>query len=675
MVKEFAFRSNRRRSTAHTASVFRLLRVPASARTIFSICVVIFLVPLANGVLAQSDATKQKIESLLGLYDVAVTSEQWLGLDADAGALLEAIASDPRQLPSRRMRAFEGMVALRTANANDLLVQAAHAETEPRAVRMAAIRGLSRMLTGARLLAELRPILAKASDAQLRGVAAEVLAQDPAGRAAVLRQARKETPAWRTRFLTGAGAERSMAPSPPRPPISPDAAAPAPKDSPTEPQGVPAPSDAAVGPTETIDLGIINVVSTALSVPVTVTVPQNAISIDFVGVAVSDPTARVVVYHLDSPSGRVYDYASSSSSLMKVQAPAQPGGFSVIVPNTPTVPLGPGAWTIELLATKPTTVSVKVLLKRSPTPSPTLGTINLNLFFVGVPGLSASSAQSDANFQAVINVIRTVYSQVGVTIGSLSYIDVTGSAATMYGDLNESDLGALMRLSNLPGAQANAASIFFVHTITGGVLQGYTILGESAGLPGVPIPGSPQSGLAVAMSDFPAGQVNIGFVCSHELGHWLGLFHTTESGGTTFDPLPDTAQCSAGTYDVNHDGIVTATECSGVDGSNLMFWATDASVSLGLMTPNQGFVMLRHPLVATSAPYPLAISSITYPASNTIHLQCVGVPFAVNRIESSPDLRANSFTTLTSISVDGTGVFQYDDTNAGTQRFYRVAYP
>jgi hypothetical protein len=71
----------------------------------------------------------------------------------------------------------------------------------------------------------------------------------------------------------------------------------------------------------------------------------------------------------------------------------------------------------------------------------------------------------------------------------------------------------------------------------------------------------------------------------------------------------------------------------------------------------------------------LTIVSITHPASNTIHLQCLGVPNAVNRIEFSPDLSPNSFATLTSVSADAAGAFQYDDTNVGATKFYRLAYP
>jgi hypothetical protein len=67
--------------------------------------------------------------------------------------------------------------------------------------------------------------------------------------------------------------------------------------------------------------------------------------------------------------------------------------------------------------------------------------------------------------------------------------------------------------------------------------------------------------------------------------------------------------------------------------------------------------------------------SITHPAINTAHLQCRGVPSVVNRIESSPGLSSGSFTTLTSASADAAGAFQYDDTSAGTKKFYRLACP
>ena len=72
---------------------------------------------------------------------------------------------------------------------------------------------------------------------------------------------------------------------------------------------------------------------------------------------------------------------------------------------------------------------------------------------------------------------------------------------------------------------------------------------------------------------------------------------------------------------------------------------------------------------------PIQISTLTHLSNGHFRLQCQGVPNVANRIEASPDLTPNSFSTLGSISADATGSFQYDDVNPDIQRFYRIAYP
>ena len=96
------------------------------------------------------------------------------------------------------------------------------------------------------------------------------------------------------------------------------------------------------------------------------------------------------------------------------------------------------------------------------------------------------------------------------------------------------------------------------------------------------------------------------------------------------------------------------------------------STTLSVWTRGRGAYVWPLP----SAPITnLKILSITQPAENTIRLQCLGVPNAVNRIEFSPDLSPDSFTTLSSIDLGPTGAFQFDDPNAGTRKFYRLAFP
>ena len=59
----------------------------------------------------------------------------------------------------------------------------------------------------------------------------------------------------------------------------------------------------------------------------------------------------------------------------------------------------------------------------------------------------------------------------------------------------------------------------------------------------------------------------------HELGHQLGLFHTSESNGMAHDNFSDTPECTAA-RDANQDGFVTPNECAGLSDLNMMFWTT-----------------------------------------------------------------------------------------------------
>jgi hypothetical protein len=71
---------------------------------------------------------------------------------------------------------------------------------------------------------------------------------------------------------------------------------------------------------------------------------------------------------------------------------------------------------------------------------------------------------------------------------------------------------------------------------------------------------------------------------------------------------------------------------------------------------------------------PGKIASITHLANGHILLQCFGAANAANTIEWSPDL-LTTFTTLTTVNADSDGAFQYEDTNPGTSKFYRLTFP
>jgi hypothetical protein len=70
----------------------------------------------------------------------------------------------------------------------------------------------------------------------------------------------------------------------------------------------------------------------------------------------------------------------------------------------------------------------------------------------------------------------------------------------------------------------------------------------------------------------------------------------------------------------------------------------------------------------------LKIVSVTHLANNHTMLQCLGVPNSKNKILGSPDL-GSGFTTLSNVTANADGSFQYEDTNPSNlnTQFYQLS--
>lgn len=400
----------------------------------------------------------------------------------------------------------------------------ANSGSEPLIVRISGVRGLAQVLPDSDLIPALQPLL---NDAQwqLRGAVAQTLSNTPAGCAAIKDTAQREAPEWRSRFVSAC------------------------KDQ----------------------------TNSAIQLPTGKTVVDTSISL--LPINIVDPSGTTVFNY--------FNYYAHTN-LAKIDISGGQAGVSVLLPNSPTLPFGSGSWAFTFFACcQPTTVDVNAFIKTAPAPALTTGKLDANVFFVGVPGLNARSASTDTNFQTVLTRVRSIYAQIGVELGHLTYIDITGADAVTFADVQEQDLGALFMLSNHPAARDGAVNIFLVDSIVSPFFGG--ILGESAGIPGIPIRGTPGSGLAVTMADFPSGLDVIAATIAHETGHWLGLFHPTEIGGFDFDPLPDTPECPTLNF-------FNYSQCP--DSTNLMFPIEVPLAGLPALTPNQQFVVLRNPVVS-----------------------------------------------------------------------------
>lgn len=330
---------------------------------------------------------------------------------------------------------------------------------------------------------------------------------------------------------------------------------------------------------------------------ITVTVPSGAQSVALVLDAGSH---LVTAGTVTSPSGdKVFSFFEDVTTN---RTDATDGVYTLLIPNNPEVTLEPGDWKVNFLtdAADGFEGEVDAVFKTSPASA---NSLDLNLYFVGVDGLDAATAQEDASFQSVLSNVEAVYGGAGIRFGQVNYLDVTGADADKYTVLNpDTELKQLFTLSG--DRSGRSLSFFFVSDIEGD--SGFTLLGLSGGVPGPPgIHGTTSSGVAVNMADFTDDPQSIEIIMAHEAGHYLGLYHTTEANGAALAPegrqpihgadhLSDTAHCADGS-DADGNGILSASECSGADGGNLMFWSP-ANTSRAL-TSQQGTVMKTNPLI------------------------------------------------------------------------------
>ena len=267
--------------------------------------------------------------------------------------------------------------------------------------------------------------------------------------------------------------------------------------------------------------------------------------------------------------------------------------LTVQIPNTPDVPLETGTYEFSIYREGDSLGAVWVYVVRTVRPQVLTSFLDVNFWFVGTPDLTALSAQSSSKFNKLRNTFVDVMASYGVTISQVNHFDVVGVAASKYTYVDVSDDGyevdehaELVALSESLPSSNRGINFFFVQGF-----NGYSLLGKAGGIPGPPLlHGTHHSGVVVSMSDYywygpNKAAARVAETMAHELGHQLGLYHTTESDGSYHDPLSDTPQC---TNDWNGDGYVDAWECEDAGGDNLMFWSANLSANL---TDDQRYVI------------------------------------------------------------------------------------
>ncbi len=194
------------------------------------------------------------------------------------------------------------------------------------------------------------------------------------------------------------------------------------------------------------------------------------------------------------------------------------------------------------------------------------------------------------------DVGEQIFSPFGLGIGELEFIDAPPEIVDEFAviDLptsgNDADHRRLCREMSSALEPARALNFVIVDRADDPEDQDAETEGNAAGLPGAPPLEGSLTSCVFMIADGSRPISEIGNVVWHEAAHLLGLFHTTEEAGDSFDVLDDTPECDAGEFDTDGDGIVVFEECP--DGDNVMFYDGDGLV----LTEQQAAVLALHPL-------------------------------------------------------------------------------
>jgi hypothetical protein len=303
---------------------------------------------------------------------------------------------------------------------------------------------------------------------------------------------------------------------------------------------------------------------------------------DGTGAALIEVTAASGQFRLAqfvTPSG---DDLVESGGFVTRDAREAPGLVDWLYPNSPSLVLEPGGHTLRFTALDgaggPLDEDATVRVYMRARPVETTGSVHLD---VRVPAGTIDGAEELVD--DLVARVGEIYAQVGIAIADYTFGEVAMPSDSLT--LGPAALTTVQKA--FEGARAGAVHLLVTRALDDG--EG-AVSGYSLALPGPLDPTRLNAGVLVAAGAFtdggPIDRAAMAVTWAHEIGHHLGLYHTSERDGRQHDPISDTPEC---------DG---SGPCD--DESNVMFWTGGASRSL--LTPGQASVMRLHPLCEDGAP-------------------------------------------------------------------------
>ena len=318
----------------------------------------------------------------------------------------------------------------------------------------------------------------------------------------------------------------------------------------------------------------------------------------------ANPLEVIYVSAATDPSGKdLYnpDYDGTQNSTAQLVWPAAPsneGELTLFLPLTPVEMLLPGNYEFNLSTQEGAPICDALAIVRTAT-DPVPLVLDVNLWLVSDAPQLAAAAGRQLLEDTLRQSARRILEPHNLSIGTVHFGEASAAQRARLQripDTQYEELCSALKADMGSGYRMNVAVVDEYRVAFPEGAAEEPVLGL-APQPGAAIITEGRNSCAVVAWELMEGDTQeLAATIIHESAHFLGLAHTTDEDGRSFDFLSDTPQCSAATADADGDKTVDVRECALFDANNLMFWQSGVEQAAVNLTAQQTWLLRRHPL-------------------------------------------------------------------------------